>query len=412
MYSVYYKMDIPNEILFMIYEYIPLHILPKYLSIDQKQCDTIRSYFDYIKVPLSIDGIIQKYLDMKDDSKINYLLKNSKNKKEIIRIIIKNYKHNDYGIHSKEYLPFHAIYGHIDYIKLKLHERIFENRRVLCYEICFKAAENNHFDIVQWIVEKIYRYNSTPSIKKIDFFGKREYETIFNYILKHQNMKMIVWSLYNGYDWSHVSNQIIKNGLTDNHKILFHVVRTCNFTLDPVEITIYLDNLEFLIWLRDNYFSLDSATNYAAKYGRFLILKWLIKNHYQIDSVTCCYAIRGNHLEILRWLIMNGCKYDVYMCTETAKTGNLEILEWLRKNNCPWDKQVCSLAVKNYHFKLLDWAIKHGAEFDPDDYYKAITMGYESNQSEHFKYFFKYYYIKAKKLLVNNENNTNSLLCL
>lgn len=392
-------MNLPTEVLLMIYEYVPLYSLLKYRRINKNINDTIGLFFYYARIEPNINGVIQKYLDTNTNEHQITTLLGGRYEKEIVNILIQNYRQNDFGIDSDEYLGIHASFGHFEHIKFVLEkEHKLYMFKIWCFNICYAAACNNHFNIVIWIINKIYNQTRNKSGNKITCFGKYYYKQLFHFIVQHGNTEMIEWSLNNGYSWIDISHDIIKNGLVENHKILFEHLKQYNFDtgMNIIEIIIYLNNLEFLIWARDNHFSLCHAVNYAAKYNHFSILKWLIENGYEINDETCYRAIRYNNLKLLQWLIIHGCEYTANMCMEAAKNGHFEILKWLRSNGCPWDKSVCYFAIRNYNLKILNWAIDNGAELTVDDYFKAVALGYKTNSLCHCKYFFKYYFEKIQ----------------
>lgn len=399
--------NLPNELLYEIYRFIPYPYLLKYRRINKTFYDIIGLFFEDRKIPTNIDSIVTKYLLDGDIELIPTLLQHDNNqiKKNIIRLIIANGedKYLRYLFCStwepqilQMVLESAAIYGRIDLIK---YYRPVCGKEIKWGKICVIAAQNNHFEIIK----RIITYFSTDKKNKISIFGRENYGIIFDQIVEHGNGEMMRWFIDNGYEWDDICSYMSKNGLSDNYSMLFSEAKRRGYPIDDaLEIIIYYEKLNLLKWWKDHNYPIFNVTTYAARHGKLRLLKWLVMNGYPINENTCFNAAMSDNIKILQWLRKMGCEWDSRVCTEAARNGRLEILIWARQNGCPWNKYVCILAAQNKHFHVLNWARENGCECDPNTYDVAISKGYHDQTSywQHFKYFFWYRYQKIKEDMI------------
>lgn len=347
---------LPAEILHEIYAYVPLPTLLKNRRINKIFYDSIALFFNDRKIPTDINQIITNYLSNNSEY-IKQLFQIGKQivRFNILRLIFANNQDEFYAslIYSKTHLydffRYAAINGRLDLIKM--HSSTI--RDICSQEICYLAAENNHFNIVVWIIN--YEMSRSMHFKPtISVFGQDNYDYIFGYIMKHGNEDMMDWSINHGYSWENMYHYMKKNGISNNYQILITKLKKhqwinlptknhkwINVPTKILKMVIYHENMDLLKWLTENkdalQFRMNYGTIYAARFGKLEILKWLVKNGYPINEDTCYNA---------------------------ARCDNLYILQWLRKKNCPWDGRVCEIASEYGKLEIFAWALENGCHFD------------------------------------------------
>ena len=139
-------------------------------------------------------------------------------------------------------------------------------------------------------------------------------------------------------------------------------------------------NLELVQWLRAEGFPWDlEVCAQAAKNGGLQVLQWLRAENCPWNKDTPAAAAFAGHVDVLRWARANGCPWTPYTPACAAERGQLETLQWLRANGCPWDGETCEWAVRGGHVELLSWARAHGCEWYPSTRAKAARLGYSDN---------------------------------
>ncbi len=104
----------------------------------------------------------------------------------------------------------------------------------------------------------------------------------------------------------------------------------------------------------------------AVKYDHFDILIWLHDNYKSIDDewddeqYICNVAAATGNLKILQWAYANGYYYDEDTCMYAAANGHLEILQWLVGEKCPWSMDTYVMAIIKNHHHIAEWAKANG----------------------------------------------------
>ena len=97
------------------------------------------------------------------------------------------------------------------------------------------------------------------------------------------------------------------------------------------------------------------------------MLKWLRKNGWPWDEMTCWSAARGGHLEVLQWARANGCPWNEDTCKLAAIGGHFEVLQWARANGCPWSGEELYIAAEMGHEAVVRALIELGSDINKAD---------------------------------------------
>ena len=151
------------------------------------------------------------------------------------------------------------------------------------------------------------------------------------------------------------------------------------------------------------------ACNFAVEKGNLYLLKYLHKNGYPWNNLTCKNA--ANNLNCLIYLHENRCPWDEYTTLNASLNGHYDCLRYAHENGCPWNESTCKYAAINGHYDCLCYAHENGCPWDEYVSRNASCYGHLDC--------LKYAYENGCPLnktfsyeKLNNKLDNNHLLCL
>ncbi len=205
-----------------------------------------------------------------------------------------------------------------------------------CYCIkkyVLELCHNSYFDLIP---ESLIYPDNIFLVQALAFFGDT---VILDRLVK---ITISYYQLEFGYDTRH---------LADSISSLEYVI--CDYA-------ILNDQLDVLVWIKNNYSLPKYVCSAAIENGKLEILKWLRKNGCKFSNFSSRIAARNGHVSCLQYTHVNGCEWNSTICSNAARGGHLSCLKYARENGCEWDNNVCYFAKKYGHTELLSWAIENG----------------------------------------------------
>ncbi len=97
------------------------------------------------------------------------------------------------------------------------------------------------------------------------------------------------------------------------------------------------NQLDVLIWVRNNYCLAPESCSMAIEKGNLEILKWLNQNGRYFNNKSNYLAICCGNLPCIKYVYNHTYtqEWDQRTCNEIIKNGNIELLNWARENDCP-----------------------------------------------------------------------------
>ncbi len=98
------------------------------------------------------------------------------------------------------------------------------------------------------------------------------------------------------------------------------------------------NQLDVLIWLKNNYNLAENACNMAIVEGNLGILKWLNNNGCFMDNDSRYFAVRYGNLSCLEYVYEHcfSWEWNESMCSHVTESDNREeIIKWAKDNGCP-----------------------------------------------------------------------------
>lgn len=144
----------------------------------------------------------------------------------------------------------------------------------------------------------------------------------------------------------------------------------------------------------DKTYIFENSYEYAARYGKLDVVKWLEFHGFPFRKGWCAYgACHGGYLHILHWLReQRGLELHDSLYNYAIYGNNfLHIGEWLREQGCPWFKYSFVYAAQEGELDILQWLHDKGcpwprtydndnfvyeSEIDPETRDWLIVNGY------------------------------------
>ena len=111
------------------------------------------------------------------------------------------------------------------------------------------------------------------------------------------------------------------------------------------------------------------VSNAGSKHSH--IVKWMMKNQFQMDYTLCTSAVGLGSIGVLKWAVRSGHPMNSYTFIAAAQKGNLDIMEYLLSSGCPCIEYVSECASENGHLKVLEWLFINDCPFDYSSVYDA-----------------------------------------
>jgi hypothetical protein len=221
-------------------------------------------------------------------------------------------------------------------------------------EVSMFASENNHFHIVDWLMNNdkphdvdligcaaAYRGNMTMFLRVValGFLTNTDSDThslVSGMVASSGNFEMLKWLHEHKY----------LSGDTYQHALALY------------------DHLNALIWCKEQGLKHQENTFHAAaSAGHIHVLTWLCANY---RTVNACIIMTGvaaayGQLTVLQWLATNG---DLRLTAEAMlraiQHGQLTVVQWCHRPDFATNKEMCLEAAKYDHPDILDWLIEQG----------------------------------------------------
>ncbi len=105
----------------------------------------------------------------------------------------------------------------------------------------------------------------------------------------------------------------------------------------------------------------NSLSRYAILNNQLDVLIW-IKNNYGLAANACNMAIEKGNLEILRWLNQNGRYFDKQSIHLACCYGNLPCIKFVYDHTYSqeWNRRTCDEIIRHGNIELLNWARENG----------------------------------------------------
>ncbi len=105
----------------------------------------------------------------------------------------------------------------------------------------------------------------------------------------------------------------------------------------------------------------NSLSRYAILNNQLDVLIW-IKNNYSLAASACNMAIGKGNLEILRWLNQNGRYFDKQSIHLACCHGNLPCIKFVYDHTYSqeWNRRTCDEITRHGNIELLNWARENG----------------------------------------------------
>jgi hypothetical protein len=304
--------------------------------------------------------------------------------------------HYDHKIRNSDMLKDAFRKGNINLINCLLEMYPKEISDKIKYDYKYAAA-GGHLDLIQWALNKGYRWDYDISALAAE----------------HGHLHILEWAREKGYPWNY--NICASAALNGNLRIIKWA--RCSNDINGIK-----NNDNNGTKNNDNNGTKNNDNNgtknndndgskhdgrwekmicaNAALNGHLDVLIWILKNGCPWDEETCEYAVRGGRLDILKWILEYGIKPDDNMnknvCAIAADEGNLDILKWARENNYPWDEKVCENAACNGHFEVLKWACDNGCHWNEKVCKYAITGIKINDNTGAIEYYNKFWHTHFK----------------
>ena len=113
----------------------------------------------------------------------------------------------------------------------------------------------------------------------------------------------------------------------------------------------------FLKYFKSNEFK---SMKFAVMNNNKECMKFLIENKLDLLNETATEAAAfSDNLEMLIFLRNNGCVWNNRTCSAAAYSGSLKCLEYAHTNNCQWNEHTIAEAARNNNIECLKYAIKN-----------------------------------------------------
>lgn len=389
---------IPNEILLMIIQYLPIYYLLRCkqvcnlwnfivndILIKQKKSitgtnilveliklkdyDTIHQIFTELPKHLK-DDVCAYYAYYGDQKMITYCIENgaSWTDKAISYLIHGNqvktleWAKNNLFVH-REIWKMAAFSGSLDI--LNLIPRHYSN------ELMEYAIRGGNFEVVKWVHDKRFYYHDNVCLiaaveKQFDILkwllmnGSRLDENSRFYAIKYGGESILEWL-------GDKNPDKISLTLAAKHGYL-EIVKKAHANGKIIEdYQLYAaaeyNHKHILEWaLQNGYTSCRRWINpcfYASIGNHFDLLKWIVENQYPLCSQIGVYAAKNNNFEMLKWFIDHGGEIKPEVCENAACVNNFEMVKWIIQNGYPWTSKTCIGAVAHNNIEMMKWLHYH-----------------------------------------------------
>lgn len=120
-------------------------------------------------------------------------------------------------------------------------------------------------------------------------------------------------------------------------------------------------SLEYLIFLHNLGFNLESVCTVLAAKGSVEAIKYAVDHGAIITSSMCTAAAGGGHLACLQYLQQLGFQLEKQAMLDAAYGGHLNCMIYIHKNNSKLlDNNVANLTARNGHLPCLKFALENG----------------------------------------------------
>lgn len=174
-------------------------------------------------------------------------------------------------------------------------------------ETCECAAEGEHIDVLQWLIENNCPFDRNKCIISAASGGQ---------------LNMLKW-LCNNYN-------------NNNNHLTIPMLCICAASGGHAHI---------LQWLQDcNYPNGDKSK------------EWKENIYTQAGA--------NNHLNVLKWAYKNNIPYNSSFCERAATHGYFKVLKWAYDNGIPFTEKVFENAIQNNELYILKWLYEHGCPYN------------------------------------------------
>lgn len=168
------------------------------------------------------------------------------------------------------------------------------------------------------------------------------------YAATHNYVNMLIYGINHGYPTSSLSSFVAYSGSISTMQIILN---------KGVELD-------------------DDAMVGAAYNGHTPLIQWLRKEYgLEYTPAITKFVVINGHLDTLQWIIEDGCCWDNHVALYAAKNGRFEILRWIYEHyNHIWRSDLCIHAVESGNLSLMKWLKDHEC-FVNEDVFKAAIYG-------------------------------------
>jgi len=187
-----------------------------------------------------------------------------------------------------------------------------------------KAAAQGRLDILQWISQKIGRFDS--------------YSGIVEAAVANEHLHILEWLMAEGYP------------------------REPN----AIHVAVGRGLFPVVDWLLRHEYPLTAVAYECAMHSvhytcDVAVLQELHNRNCPWNELTYVAAVLQGNFPILKWLRKHGCPWAEETAYNAAVHGKVEMLDWAIANGCPWNlEDIIDGAIESGQKPMLQWAIDHG----------------------------------------------------
>jgi hypothetical protein len=152
----------------------------------------------------------------------------------------------------------------------------------------------------------------------------------------------------------------------------------------------------------------DCILEFAAKYGRVSVYRWLAQKGLPYTSTECQEVlcthghlaalqwlhgrralqmltpdmvediVKHNHANVLEWALyvdVISQEMEIIPAVIAIECGHTTILDCLKRNDCAWDVGTWEDAAERGHLHVLQWAARNGAQWDSQECANVARAG-------------------------------------
>lgn len=196
------------------------------------------------------------------------------------------------------------------------------------------AVKHKHFEIMEWLKE-----NKCPWT-----------ETACSAAASNGDLETLKWLRENNCPWDDdVYNFAARRGCLE----VIEWVHQCglSFNDDMCQTAAIHGHLNVIEWAVKNGYQLDDKVHdNATSKGHLHIIQWIVENGFTLSKNVWNRAILNGHLSILTWL---ADKHQLDTYTFGSIGDNYEILRWIIKNNYQLNEKIFHEALSNNNIRIL-----------------------------------------------------------